>query len=196
LRLVFLPNYNVSTMETICPGCDLSEQISTAGKEASGTGNMKFMINGALTIGTLDGANIEIREAVGEENFFLFGLNAAQVAQTRSDYDPAAIVAADDDLREVMQVLQSGQFNQSEPGIFDPIINAILSPDDPWMTAADFASFVAAQRRVASAFQDREQWTRMSILNTAASGRFSSDRTIREYNDDIWRLESGSPAGS
>jgi starch phosphorylase len=93
-----------------------------------------------------------------------------------------------------MQVLQSGQFNQSEPGIFDPIINAILSPDDPWMTAADFASFVAAQRRVASAFQDREQWTRMSILNTAASGRFSSDRTIREYNDDIWRLESVSPA--
>jgi len=189
LRLVFLPNYNVSTMETICPGCDLSEQISTAGKEASGTGNMKFMINGAITIGTLDGANIEIREAVGTENFFLCGMNAEQVAQMRGDYDPAAIVAADDDLREVMQVLQSGQFNQSEPGIFDPIINTILSPDDPWMTAADFASFVAAQRRVASAFKDREQWTRMSILNTAASGRFSSDRTIREYNDEIWRLE-------
>jgi len=196
LRLVFLPNYNVSTMEIICPGCDLSEQISTAGKEASGTGNMKFMINGAITIGTLDGANIEIREAVGAENFFLFGLSAAQVAQTRGNYDPAAIVAADDDLREVMEVLQSGQFNQSEPGIFDPIINTILSPDDPWMTAADFASFVAAQRRVASAFKDREQWTRMSILNTAASGRFSSDRTIREYNDEIWRLEAVSLARS
>jgi len=196
LRLVFLPNYNVSTMETICPGCDLSEQISTAGKEASGTGNMKFMINGAITIGTLDGANIEIREAVGAENFFLCGMNAEQVAQMRGDYDPAAIVAADDDLREVMQVLQSGQFNQSEPGIFDPIINTILSPDDPWMTAADFASFVAAQRRVASAFKDREQWTRMSILNTAASGRFSSDRTIREYNDEIWRLEAVSLARS
>jgi starch phosphorylase len=126
---------------------------------------------------------------VGAENFFLCGMNAEQVAQMRGDYDPAAIVAADDDLREVMQVLQSGQFNPSEPGIFDPIINTILSPDDAWMTAADFASFVAAQRRVANAFRDRQQWTRMSILNSAASGRFSSDRTIREYNDEIWRLE-------
>ncbi len=193
LRLVFLPNYNVSTMETICPGCDLSEQISTAGKEASGTGNMKFMINGAVTIGTLDGANIEIREAVGEDNFFLCGLSADQVALARSDYDPAAIVAADDDLREVMEVLQNGRFNLSEPGIFDPIIHSILNPHDPWMTAADFASFVAAQRRVAETFRDRDQWTRMSILNTAASGRFSSDRTIREYNEEIWRLEPVSP---
>ncbi|MDH3219769.1 MAG: glycogen/starch/alpha-glucan phosphorylase [Gammaproteobacteria bacterium] len=189
LRLVFLPNYNVSTMETICPGCDLSEQISTAGKEASGTGNMKFMINGALTIGTLDGANIEIRDAVGADNFFLCGMTAEEVVQMRRQYDPKAIVAADDDLREVMEVLQSGQFNQSEPGIFDPIIDSILSPHDAWMTAADFASFVAAQRRVATSFRDRERWTEMSILNTAASGRFSSDRTIREYNRDIWRLE-------
>ena len=189
LRLVFLPNYNVSTMEIICPGCDLSEQISTAGKEASGTGNMKFMINGALTIGTLDGANIEIREAVGAENFFLCGMSAEEVAQARPHYDPAAIVAADADLREVMEVLQSNQFSLSEPGIFDPIIEGILSPQDAWMTAADFASFVAAQRLAASTFQDRDRWTQMSIYNTAASGRFSSDRTIREYNDDIWRLE-------
>ncbi len=189
LRLAFLPNYNVSTMELLCPGCDLSEQISTAGKEASGTGNMKFMINGALTIGTLDGANIEIREAVGEENFFLCGMSAEEVAAARADYDPAAIVAADDDLHEVMEVLQSGQFNQSEPGIFDPIINSILSPHDPWMTAADFASLVAAQRDVAACYRDVERWTRMSILNSAASGRFSSDRTIRDYNEDIWRLE-------
>ncbi|MFT5220919.1 MAG: starch phosphorylase [Planctomycetota bacterium] len=189
LRLVFLPNYNVSTMEILCPGCDLSEQVSTAGKEASGTGNMKFMINGALTIGTLDGANIEIRDAVGADNFFLFGLDAEEVATKRIDYDPRAIVEADDDLREVMEVLQSGQFNQSEPGIFDPVINGILDPSDPWMTAADFTGFVAAQRRVAASYQDREQWTRMSIYNTAASGRFSSDRTIREYNDEIWQLQ-------
>ena len=189
LRLVFLPNYNVSTMETICPGCDLSAQISTAGKEASGTGNMKFMINGAITIGTLDGANIEIREAVGADNFFLCGMSAEEVAKTRKQYDPKAIVAADDDLGEVMEVLQSGHFNLAEPGIFDPIIDSILSPQDAWMTAADFSSFVAAQRQVASTFVDRERWTEMSILNTAASGRFSSDRTIREYNKDIWRLE-------
>jgi starch phosphorylase len=189
LRLVFLPNYNVSMMEVLCPACDLSEQISTAGKEASGTGNMKFMINGALTIGTLDGANIEIRDAVGEENFFLCGMSADEVAAARAKYDPAAIVSADDDLREVMEVLQSGQFNQAEPGIFDPVIDSILSPQDPWMTAADFASLVAAQRRVADCYRDQDRWTRMSIHNSAASGRFSSDRTIREYNADIWRLE-------
>ncbi len=189
LRLVFLPNYNVSVMETLCPGADLSEQISTAGKEASGTGNMKFMINGALTIGTLDGANIEIRDAVGAENFFLFGLNAEEVAAMRPRYKPKAIVAADDNLREVMEVLQSGQFNASEPGIFDPIINAILSPHDAWMTAADFASFTTAQRRVAETYRDQDYWTKMSICNTALSGQFSSDRTIREYNDDIWHLK-------
>jgi len=201
LRMVFLPNYNVSMMEVLCPGCDLSEQISTAGKEASGTGNMKFMINGAPTIGTLDGANIEIRDAVGADNFFLCGMNADEVAAMRAQYDPVAIVAADDDLCEVMEVLQSGQFNLDEPGIFDPVINSILSPQDPWMTAADFASLVVAQREVASCYRDRERWTRMSILNSAASGRFSSDRTIREYNDEIWHLEpvvppteSGQPA--
>jgi len=189
LRLVFLPNYCVTSMETLCPGTDLSEQISTAGKEASGTGNMKFMMNGALTIGTLDGANIEIRNAVGPENFFLCGLNAEEVVATRPRYDPKSIVAANTDLAEVIEALQSGQFNLSEPGIFDPIINAILSPQDPWMTAADFASLIAAQRQAASVYQDRDQWTRMSILNTAASGRFSSDRTIKDYNNDIWRLE-------
>jgi starch phosphorylase len=189
LRLVFLPNYCVTSMETLCPGTDLSEQISTAGKEASGTGNMKFMMNGALTIGTLDGANIEIRDAVGPENFFLCGLNAEEVVATRPRYDPKSIVAADTDLAEVIEALQSGQFNLSEPGIFDPIINAILSPQDPWMTAADFASLIAAQRQAASVYRDRDQWTRMSILNTAASGRFSSDRTIKDYNTDIWRLE-------
>ncbi len=189
LRLVFLPNYCVTSMETLCPGTDLSEQISTAGKEASGTGNMKFMMNGALTLGTLDGANIEIRDAVGPENFFLCGLSAEEVVATRPRYDPKALIAADPDLADVIKALQSEQFNLTEPGIFDPIIDAILSPQDPWMTAADFASLIKAQRRAATAYRDRDQWTRMSILNSAASGRFSSDRTISEYNADIWRLE-------
>jgi starch phosphorylase len=189
LRLVFVPNYCVTSMETLCPGTDLSEQISTAGKEASGTGNMKFMMNGALTIGTLDGANIEIRDAVGAENFFLCGLNAEEVVAARPRYDPKSIIAADDDLAGVIKALQSNQFNPSEPGIFDPIIGSITSPQDPWMTAADFASLVTAQTQAAEAYRDQDQWTRMSILNTAASGRFSSDRTIRDYNNDIWRLQ-------
>ncbi len=188
LRLAFLPDYRVSAMEVICPGADLSEQISTAGKEASGTGNMKFMMNGALTIGTLDGANIEIREEAGADNFFLFGLTAPEVEALRGNYHPAAIIAADEDLRRVMNLLQSGHFNLFEPGIFDPIINSITSPNDPWATAADFRSYIDSQQRAARAYQDPEQWTRMCILNVAASGKFSSDRTILDYNRDIWRL--------
>jgi len=188
LKLVFLPNYRVSAMEKICPGADLSEQISTAGKEASGTGNMKFMMNGALTIGTLDGANIEIREEVGEENFFLFGLTEEQVEEMRKHYLPQAIIDADPDLQKVIKLIECGHFNQFEDGIFDPIIASLKSPNDPWMTIADFRSFVDAQKRVESAYQDREHWTRMSILNTAASGKFSTDRTIGEYNDEIWKL--------
>jgi starch phosphorylase len=188
LSLAFLPDYRVSAMEVICPAADLSEQISTAGKEASGTGNMKFMMNGAITIGTLDGANIEILEEVGAENFFLFGLTAEQVDATRGHYDPVAIVAADADLARVIHLLESGQFNMFEPGLFDSLIQAILSPNDPWLTAADFRGYVEAQRKVASAYLDQERWTRMSILNTATSGKFSSDRTIQEYNSDIWGL--------
>ncbi|MFM8442759.1 MAG: glycogen/starch/alpha-glucan phosphorylase [Methylococcus sp.] len=189
LKVVFLPNYRVTAMEIICPGTDLSEQISTAGKEASGTGNMKFMLNGALTIGTLDGANIEIREEVGEENFFLFGLTAQEVENTREHYDPQAIIHADENLSRVMALLESGHFNHDEPGIFSPIIESIKAAWDPWMTAADFPAYVEAQNRAAVAFQDEENWTRMSILNTAAAGKFSSDRTIEEYNRDIWKLE-------
>jgi starch phosphorylase len=188
LKLAFIPDYRVSAMEVICAGADLSEQISTAGKEASGTGNMKFMMNGALTIGTLDGANIEIREEAGEENFFLFGLNAEQVEETRGKYIPAQIIEADQDFKRVMHLLESGHFNLFEPGIFDDIIQSIYSPGDPWLTAADFRSYVQAQREVATAYQDTERWTRMSILNTAASGKFSSDRTILDYNRDIWHL--------
>ena len=193
LKVAFLPNYRVSTMELICPGADLSEQISTAGKEASGTGNMKFMMNGAITIGTLDGANIEICEEVGEENFFLFGLTADQVVETRRDYRPLDIIAADEGLREVMRLLTSGYFNQFEKGLFDPVIASITSADDPWLTAADFRSFVDAQERVAEAYRDSGRWTRMSILNTAKSGKFSTDRTMNSYNRDIWRLESVAP---
>ncbi len=193
LRLVFLPNYRVTAMETICPGSDLSEQISTAGKEASGTGNMKLMMNGAVTIGTLDGANIEIRDAVGEENFFLFGLTTEQVQATRGHYDPQGIIAGDEDLRRVIEMLRNGRFNRYEPGIFDPIVDAVTSPHDPWLTAADFRAYVDAQRAAAAAYRDQERWTRMSILNAAAAGIFSTDRTIGEYNQDIWRLDPIQP---
>ncbi|MCQ8127795.1 glycogen/starch/alpha-glucan phosphorylase [Methylomonas rivi] len=188
LKLVFLPNYRVSAMEKICPGADLSEQISTAGKEASGTGNMKFMMNGSLTIGTLDGANIEIREEVGEENFFLFGLTEQEVEALRPHYNPQAYIDQDADLQGVLRLLECGHFNQFEPGIFDDVIASIKNPHDPWMTIADFRSYVDAQRRVDQAWRDQEYWTKMSIMNTAASGKFSTDRTIGDYNREIWKL--------
>lgn len=188
LKVAFLPDFRVTAMETIAPGADLSEQISTAGKEASGTGNMKFMMNGAITIGTLDGANIEIREEAGEENFFLFGLTASEVEATRHNYNPQEIIAADENLGRVMQLLGSGHFNQLEPGIFEPLLATLTSAHDPWLTLADFGSYVAAQHQVALAYQDKPRWTRMSILNSARSGHFSTDRTIAEYNRDIWKL--------
>jgi starch phosphorylase len=189
LRLVFIPDYNVSMMEVICPAADLSEQISTAGKEASGTGNMKFMMNGAVTIGTLDGANIEIREAVGEDNFFLFGLTVEQVEAARDSYDPGGIIGADPDFERVMHRIEHGEFNCAEAGVMDAIVHAIRSPHDPWLTAADFRSFVDEQARAAEAYLDTPRWTRMSILNTARSGGFSTDRTMRQYNQDLWNLE-------
>ena len=189
LRLVFYPDYNVSAMELICPAAELSEQISTAGKEASGTGNMKFMMNGAITIGTLDGANVEIHEAVGDDNFFLFGLTVDEINDLRGHYDPQAIIAADEDFSRVMQLLESGHFNRFEPGVMDPIINSVREPADMWMTAADFRSFIVAQLAAGEAYKDKERWTRMSILNTAYSGKFSTDRTMRDYNEDIWHLE-------
>ncbi len=189
LTLLFLPDYRVSGMEIICPAADLSEQISTAGKEASGTGNMKLMMNGALTIGTLDGANIEIREEVGDENFFLFGLTEEQIEARREHYDPIAIIDQDDDLQRVMNLLECGHFNQFEPGIFDELIASVRSKYDPWMTIADFRSYIDAQKRVEAAYQDKEHWARMSILNCANSGKFSTDRTINDYNRDIWKLE-------
>lgn len=193
LKVAFFPNFRVTAMESICSGADLSEQISTAGKEASGTGNMKFMMNGALTIGTLDGANIEILEAVGEEHFFLFGLDAEQVRHQRENYDPASIIAAEPALNRALMLLEGGYFNQFEPGIFSSIIRSIYNPRDPWLVAADFADFVAAQERAAQHFQDQNKWLRSSIINTACSGNFSTDRTIQDYNRDIWHLQATPP---
>ncbi len=189
LRLIFYPDYNVSAMEMICPAADISEQISTAGKEASGTGNMKFMMNGAVTVGTLDGANVEIREAVGEENFFLFGLTVEEIRELRGRYDPNAIIEADEDFSRVMFLIESGHFNRFEPGVLDPIVRSIREPADAWMTAGDFRSFVDAHSKAEDAYRNRSAWTRMSILNTANSGKFSTDRTIRDYNDGVWKLD-------
>ena len=188
LKVLFFPNYRVSAMEFICPGTDLSEQISTAGKEASGTGNMKFMMNGALTIGTLDGANIEIREHAGEENFFLFGLNAEEVVQQRSNYDPNSIIANDPEIERVMQLLEGGRFNENEPGIFSLLTAGLRNPHDQWLTIADFRSYIDSQREVSKTYADQPTWQRMSILNVATSGHFSSDRTIRQYADEIWNV--------
>ena len=189
LKMVFYPNYRVSAMEVICPGTELSEQISTAGKEASGTGNMKFMMNGALTIGTLDGANIEIRDKAGAENFFLFGLDEKEVIETRKAYDPNAIISADRDIQRVMHLLEGGRFNEHEPGIFDLLISGLRNPHDQWVTIADLRSYINAQQTVNDTYRDQEAWNRMSILNSAHSGWFSSDRTIQQYADDIWRAK-------
>jgi starch phosphorylase len=190
LRLVFFPDYNVSAMELICPAADLSEQISTAGKEASGTGNMKFMMNGAVTIGTLDGANVEILDAVGEDNFFLFGLTVSEVDEVRKSYQPQAIVEADPDLARVVEILISAPFDGPGSEQIKNVVGSIFSPTDPWMTAADFRPFVEAQQKAESAYRDIDRWTAMCIRNTASSGRFSTDRTIRDYNRDIWRLSA------
>lgn len=189
LKVVFIPNYRVSTMEVICPAADLSEQISTAGKEASGTGNMKFMMNGAITIGTLDGANVEIRDAVGDDHFFLFGLRAHEVQAKLGDYHPQSFIESDDDLQGVIELLRTGHFNPLEPGLFDSLIESFMAPHDPWMTLADFRSYVDTQADVAKAYQDSAHWTKMSIVNSARSGVFSTDRTMQQYNDEIWHLK-------
>jgi len=190
LRLVFLPDYNVSSMELICPAADLSEQISTAGKEASGTGNMKFMMNGAITIGTLDGANVEILEAVGADNFFQFGLDVEQVDDVRAGYAPSTFIAEDPRLRAIFEAFDSGLFDGAEADLIRSVIDAARSPHDPWLTVADLAPYLDAQHEVGKAWVDKPRWTRMSILNTANSGRFSTDRTMRDYNRDIWKLDT------
>jgi glycogen phosphorylase len=190
LKVVFLPNFNVTNGQRIYPAADLSEQISTAGKEASGTGNMKFSMNGALTIGTLDGANIEIREEVGAENFFLFGLSAQEVYALKAQgYRPMDYYNANQGLRDVIDLIRSGFFSRGDTELFRPLIDGLLY-HDPYLLLADFASYIACQSLVSAAYGDTERWTRMSILNTARSGKFSSDRTIREYCADIWDAKS------
>ena len=188
LKVVFIPDFNVKVAQHIYPAAELSEQISTAGKEASGTGNMKFAMNGALTIGTLDGANVEIREEVGSENFFLFGLTASQVTESRlAGYDPRDYYERDAELRACVDMLSSGYFSRGDKTLFEPIVSRLMGRDD-YMLMADFPSYIEAQNQVSSTYQDRERWTRMSIINSAKSGKFSSDRSIREYCTDIWHV--------
>jgi starch phosphorylase len=188
LRVVFLPDFNVKNGQRVYPAADLSEQISTAGKEASGTGNMKFAMNGALTIGTLDGANVEIREAVGHENFFLFGLTAGEVVERKAaGYSPRAIYESNEALRDAIDLIESGYFSNGDRGLFQPIVESLLTRDD-YMLLADYQAYVDCQERVSEAYRDRVHWTRMSILNSARVGRFSSDRSISEYCRDIWNV--------
>jgi starch phosphorylase len=189
LRVVFLPNFNVKNGQRVYPAADLSEQISTAGKEASGTGNMKFSMNGALTIGTLDGANIEIRDEVGAENFFLFGLSTPEVYALKAQgYRPMDYYNRNQKLRDVIDLIRSGFFSRGDPELFRPLIDGLLH-QDPYLLLADFQSYIDCQALVDEAYADTERWTRMSILNTARSGKFSSDRSIRDYCDDIWRVK-------
>jgi len=188
LRVVFLPDFNVTSGQRIYPAADLSEQISTAGKEASGTGNMKFAMNGALTIGTLDGANVEIRDAVGAENFFLFGLTAPEVAHAKaSGYHPRRYYESNVELREALDLIASGFFTNGDRAVFQPLIESLLERDE-YLLLADYQSYVDCQQRVSDTYRDRDRWIRMSILNTARVGRFSSDRSIRDYCRDIWHI--------
>jgi starch phosphorylase len=201
LRVVFLPNYCVSQAEKIMPAADLSEQISTAGMEASGTGNMKFALNGALTIGTLDGANIEIMEEVAKENMFIFGLTAEEVKQLkRSGYRPAEYYERNPDLKRIIDMISSGYFSPSNQDLFKPIVESLLGVD-AFLVLADFDAYVRCQARVSKEYLNPEEWTRKSILNVSGMGKFSSDRSISEYARDIWhassvpiQMESSEPA--
>ncbi|NLE59184.1 MAG: glycogen/starch/alpha-glucan phosphorylase, partial [Planctomycetes bacterium] len=186
LRVAFVPNYSVSVAEILVPAADLSEQISTAGMEASGTGNMKFSLNGALTIGTLDGANVEIREAVGAENFFLFGLTAEQVAELRPRHNPWEVYQANPMVRQALDAIADGAFNSAEPHLFSQIRDWLTSEGDRYMLLADIESYTEAQRRVDALWRDPVAWTRTAILNVANMGKFSSDRSVSEYAQRIW----------
>lgn len=188
IKVVFFPDFNVKNGQKIYPAADISEQISTAGKEASGTGNMKFALNGALTIGTLDGANIEIRQEVGPENFFLFGLTAAQVLEKKAEYKPFSIYHANPDLKEAIDLVRGGHFSTGPRNIFKPLMDALLETDE-YMLLADFQSYLDCREAAGNVYRDTERWTRMSILNTAGMGKFSSDRAVGEYCRDIWGAE-------
>jgi starch phosphorylase len=193
LKVVFIPDYNVKNSRRIFPAADLSEQISTAGKEASGTGNMKLAMNGALTIGTLDGANVEIREEVGPENFFLFGLTAEEVAERHAaGYRPRDHYERDPRLKGAIDYVAGGFFSKGDRALFRPLVDALLDRDE-FLVCADFSSYLAAQEEVDRAYRDRTRWTRMSIRNVSRMGKFSSDRTIQGYCRDIWKVE---PVGS
>ena len=189
LKLVFVPNYNVSRAEIMIPAADLSEQISTAGMEASGTGNMKFALNGALTIGTLDGANVEIKEEVGDENIFIFGLTAAEVAATRAGgYRPIEIARENRELAQVLDQIADGQFSPTDLHRFKPLVDRMLDDSEYFLTLADYETYVEAQERVDEAYRDQDGWVRKAIINTANMGKFSSDRSIQDYANDIWKL--------
>jgi starch phosphorylase len=194
LKVVFLPDFNVKNSHRVYPAAELSEQISTAGKEASGTGNMKFAMNGALTIGTLDGANLEIRDAVGPENFFLFGLTAHEVDQRKArGYTPLELYESNAELREAIDQIRDGFFANGDREIFRPLVDSLLARDD-YMLLADYQAYIDCQQRVSDAYRDENSWTRMSILNSARVGRFSSDRSIRDYCRDIWNVSPIRPA--
>ena len=196
IKVVFIEDYRVSNAEWIFAAADVSEQISTASKEASGTGNMKFMLNGALTLGTMDGANVEIVEEVGEENAFIFGMSSDEVIEheQKRDYNPMDIFNQDQDIRKVLMELINGFYSPNDPELFRDLYNSLLNTQctqfaDTYFILADFRSYAEAQKRVMEAYKDEEGWAKSAILNVANSGKFSSDRTIQEYVDDIWHLD-------
>jgi glycogen phosphorylase len=191
LKVVFYPDFNVTNANFIYPAANLSEQISTAGKEASGTGNMKFSLNGALTIGTLDGANVEIREEAGAENFFLFGLTAAEVAEVKArGYRPRDHYEKNETLREVIDFIASSALGNGDAELFRPIVENLLD-HDPFLLLADYQAYIDAQDRVSALWSDPQVWTRQSILNSARMGKFSSDRSIRDYCERVWNMQPG-----
>lgn len=191
IKVVFLPNYSVTMAERIIPAADLSEQISTAGTEASGTGNMKFALNGALTIGTLDGANIEIMEEIGEENFFLFGLEADEVTELKArGYNPREIYNRVPELKQALNMITHGVFSPKTPGIFQPLIDSLLNQGDLYLVLADYEEYIRCQEEVERAYRDQDSWTRRSILSAAGMGKFSSDRAVAEYAQDTWEVSS------
>lgn len=190
LKVVFLPNYNVKHAERIYPAADLSEQISTAGKEASGTGNMKFSLNGALTVGTLDGANVEIREEVGDDNFFLFGLTVEEISALRNKgYNPKDFINSNSELQEAINLITSGYFSEGDVNLFRPVVDSFVNHDE-FLLCADYQSYIECQDKIGAKYKDEFQWTKMAILNAANMGKFSSDRAILEYCQDIWKIES------
>ncbi len=191
LEMYFLPNYRVSLAEYVIPAADLSEQISTAGTEASGTGNMKFALNGALTVGTMDGANIEIREEVGDENIFIFGLLSKEVDELKArGYNPWDYYNKSPNLKRVIDLISSGFFSPEEPQLFTPIYDSLMNNGDRYLITADFDSYLEFQKNIENIYMnDKEKWIKMSIMNVANMGKFSSDRAIKEYADEIWNVK-------